>query len=58
LQQGVAAISLSSQWFLDNIDTQTITHTPNDLPELIDPQKLVDTAECIARFIHQCARDQ
>jgi aminopeptidase YwaD len=51
IQYGRPAIAASSQWFVDNIDSQTITHTPEDNPEIVDCQKLVALAETINSFI-------
>ena len=47
IQQGVPAIAVSSQWFIDNIDQQEITHTPKDNPSIVDCQKVVEIAEAI-----------
>jgi len=51
LQQGVPAIAVSSQWFLENIDSQEITHTPKDHPAIVNCDKLVDITEALYNFI-------
>jgi len=51
LQQGVPAIAVTSKWFLDNIDTQEITHTPRDHAGIVNCDKLVDITQCIFDFI-------
>jgi aminopeptidase YwaD len=53
IQYGRPAIAATSQWFVDNIDSQTITHTPEDKPEIVDCQKLVALAETINSFIRK-----
>jgi len=51
LQQGVPAIAVTSKWFLDNIDTQEITHTPRDHAGIVNCDKLVDITQCVFDFI-------
>ena len=51
LQQGVPAIAVTSKWFLDNIDTQEITHTPRDHAGIVNCDKLVDFTQCVFDFI-------
>ena len=51
LQQGVPAIAVSSQWFLENIDNQEITHTPKDHPAIVNCDKLVDITKALYKFI-------
>lgn len=41
LMNGVPAIAVSSKWFIDNISTQEITHTPKDNISIVDCNKLV-----------------
>ncbi len=45
LQQGCPAIAVTSQWFLDNMETQQLTHTPKDLPAIVDYGRV---EECVA----------
>jgi len=51
LQQGVPAIAVSSKWFLENIDSQELTHTPKDHPAIVNCDKLVDITEALHKFI-------
>ena len=51
VQFGVPAIAVSSMWFTTNMETQTITHTDRDRPEIIDIGKTVHAAEMIARLV-------
>ncbi len=51
LQQGVPAIAVSSQWFLENIDRQEITHTPKDHPTIVNCDKLVDITDALYTFL-------
>jgi len=51
IQQGRPAIAVTSQWFLENIDEQTVTHTPQDNPAIVDCHKLVEIAEAIRSLI-------
>lgn len=51
LQYGVPAVAVSSEWFIENIDSQEITHTPKDNPDIVDCEKLVTTAKALAEII-------
>ncbi len=51
VQYGRPAIALSSKWFTDNINCQTITHTPKDTIEIVDCNKLVEIAQAISYFV-------
>jgi aminopeptidase YwaD len=53
IQYGCPAIAATSQWFADNIDSQTITHTPEDKPEIVDCQKLIELAETLNALIRK-----
>jgi len=50
-QYGRPAIAITSQWFLENIDSQTITHTPKDNPDIVDYERLVELAVAIKDFV-------
>ena len=52
LQQGIPAIAFSSQWFINNIDSQDITHTPKDHPGIVDCEKVVEIAHAIHELIN------
>jgi len=51
IQYGRPAIAITSQWFLDNIDTQEITHTVKDNIEIVDCSKVIEIAKAIQWFI-------
>lgn len=51
IQQGVPAIAVSSDWFIKNISTQRITHTPADHPDLVNHQRVVEISRAIRDFI-------
>jgi aminopeptidase YwaD len=53
LQQGIPAIAFSSQWFIDNIDIQDITHTERDHPGIVDCSKLVEIALAVAELVER-----
>lgn len=57
LQQGVPALAVTSQWFLENIDTQQITHTPKDQAGIVDCDKLLEITDCIFEFISKTYLD-
>jgi len=47
LQFGVPAIAISSEWLLDNLENQQITHTENDNVDIVDISKITELAEAI-----------
>jgi aminopeptidase YwaD len=51
IQQGVPALAISSQWFIENMDNQEITHTPKDHPGIVDCEKISETAQVIAEIV-------
>ncbi|NLW33308.1 MAG: Zn-dependent exopeptidase M28, partial [Fibrobacter sp.] len=51
VQNNCPAIAVTSKWFLDNINTQTITHTPKDNPDIVDCSKLIDITETIVKIL-------
>jgi aminopeptidase YwaD len=53
VQYGRPAIAVTSQWFLENIDGQTITHTPKDSPEIVDLQKVVEIAAALSSLVRK-----
>ena len=57
IQQGVPAIAVTSQWFLENIDSQEITHTPKDHAGIVNCDKLIVITEGIADFIQKAYLD-
>ncbi len=53
VQAGRPAIAVSSKWFIDNMESQNITHTPKDNLEIVDNKKVVEIALALADFILQ-----
>ncbi len=53
VQFGRPAIAVSSQWFINNIDSQDITHTAKDNVDIVDIQKLPMIAEALKRLIEE-----
>jgi aminopeptidase YwaD len=53
VQYGRPAIAVSSQWFINNIDSQDITHTQKDNMEIVDINKLPAIAKAIKRLIEE-----
>jgi len=51
VQFGRPAIAVSSQWFINNINDQDITHTPKDNVDIVDINKLPTIAKAIKRLI-------
>jgi aminopeptidase YwaD len=51
VQQGCPAIAVSSKWFIDHIDSQTITHTPKDNAGIVDCRKVVEIARALNLLI-------
>ncbi|MGP3779600.1 M28 family peptidase [Halanaerobium saccharolyticum] len=53
LQYGVPAVAISSRWFIDNIETQQITHTEKDNLEIVAPAKIIEIAKALNQFIRK-----
>jgi aminopeptidase YwaD len=51
LQQGRPAIAVSSQWFVENMETQELTHTPKDNPDVVSYERVSECAVGIAQLI-------
>jgi aminopeptidase YwaD len=51
IQNSCPAIAVTSQWFLENIANQEITHTSKDNLEIVEPGKLVEIARALEWFI-------
>lgn len=51
LQNGRPAIAVSSQWFIENMDNQEITHTPKDNLSIVDYNKVAECAIAIKEFL-------
>ena len=53
VQFGRPAIAVSSEWFINNIDGQDITHTAKDNIDIVDIQKLPGIAGALGRLIKE-----
>jgi aminopeptidase YwaD len=53
VENGRPAIAVSSQWFVENINSQDVTHTPKDNLGIVDFPKLVDIAEAINELVRR-----
>lgn len=51
LQNGRPGIAVSSQWFIENMDNQEITHTPKDNLSIVDYNKVAECAIAIKEFL-------
>lgn len=51
LQYGVPALAISSEWLLNNLENQQITHTENDNLSIVDINKITELAEAISNLI-------
>lgn len=51
IQQGVPAIAVSSQMFIENMDCQEITHTPKDNLSIVNYERVAECAIYIAKLI-------
>lgn len=51
VQCGVPAVAVTSAWFSENMDSQTITHTPQDTLEILAPARLVEIASALEQVI-------
>jgi aminopeptidase YwaD len=55
LQQGVPAIAVTSKWFIDHVNEQEITHTPQDHPDIVDCQRVGEISHAIQQIIQRIA---
>jgi aminopeptidase YwaD len=53
LQNGCPAIAVSSQWFIENMECQEITHTPKDNIGIVNYERVADCATGIMELIHK-----
>jgi len=51
IQQGCPAIAGSSNWLIENMATQNITHTARDNISIVDPEKVATAARAIHAFV-------
>jgi aminopeptidase YwaD len=53
IQNGCPAIAVSSQWFIENMENQSITHTSGDNSEIVDCGKVAGTARALERLLRE-----
>ena len=53
LQNGCPAIAVSSQWLIENMDCQDITHTPKDNLGIVSYERVAECAIGIAEFVNK-----
>lgn len=53
LQSGRPAVAVSSSWFIENMETQDVTHTPKDNPSIVDFRKVYEAALTIKNIIEK-----
>ena len=53
VQLGCPAIAVSSQWLIEHIDSQEITHTPKDNSDIVDCRKVIEIAEALNWFLRK-----
>lgn len=51
LQNGCPAIAVTSQWLMENMEIQELTHTPKDNLSIVSYEKVAECALCIAELI-------
>jgi aminopeptidase YwaD len=51
VQYGCPAIALTSEWFLQHLHSQRITHTPADQPGIVNPARMPEIAAAIRDLI-------
>jgi aminopeptidase YwaD len=53
LQQGRPAIAVSSQWFIENMETQQLTHTPADNLSVVNYEQVAECITGIAELVRK-----
>lgn len=53
LQNGCPAIAVSSNWFIENMESQELTHTPKDNLNVVNYERVAECAVGIAELIHK-----
>jgi len=51
VQFGRPALAVTSQWFLDNMESQKITHTPDDNLGIVNARRLTEIAHALSEII-------
>ena len=57
IQQGCAAIAVSSSWFIEHMDNQSITHTEKDNLSIVDNRRVVEIADALNALIRMIGSD-
>jgi aminopeptidase YwaD len=58
VQMGIPAIAVTSQWFLENIESQDITHTSKDNLSIVNPEEVARIAIALEQLILDCQAGQ
>ncbi|MBD3224038.1 MAG: M28 family peptidase, partial [Caldithrix sp.] len=53
VQAGRPAIAVASEWIIENIDSQDVTHTPKDNINIVDYEKLAEISRAIQYLIEK-----
>ncbi len=53
LQYGVPAVAVSSQWLINHMSEQEVTHTPKDHPEIVNCSRLAEIALALNQLIRK-----
>jgi aminopeptidase YwaD len=53
IQMGCPALAVSSDWLIEHMDSQDITHTPKDNPGIVDCRRLVEAARALDYFVRR-----
>ena len=56
VQNGCPAIAVSSEWLIDNLDNQQVTHTVKDNIDIVDCWKVVEVAEALNLYINKLTK--
>lgn len=51
VQNGRPAVAVSSQWLIEHMEKQQITHTPKDNPQIVDCSKVVEIAAALNQVL-------
>jgi aminopeptidase YwaD len=51
VQQGIPALAVTSSWFLEHMESQTITHTAKDNMDVVTCERVVEVASALRDFI-------
>ena len=56
LQYGCSALAVSSLWFIENMDSQDITHTEKDSLAIVDVGRVAEIAEALDALLRSINR--